>query len=44
MLTPLSGQDSHMIVRAAEADALVHVARGDGELAAGEAVRYLRLS
>ena len=44
VLTPLSGQDSHMIVRAAEADALVHVARGDGELAAGEAVRYLRLS
>ena len=44
VLCPLSGQDSHMIVRAAEADALVHVPRGEGELAAGEAVRYLPLS
>ncbi len=30
-----------MIVRAAAADALVHVPRGEGELAAGERVRYL---
>jgi len=30
-------------VRAAGADALVLVPRGDGELAAGETVRYLRL-
>jgi hypothetical protein len=30
-----------MIVRAASADALVLVGRGDGELAAGESVRYL---
>jgi molybdopterin molybdotransferase len=44
VLRPLSGQDSHMIVRAAEADALVHVPRGEGELTAGEAVRYLPLS
>jgi molybdopterin molybdotransferase len=44
VLDPLSGQESHMIVRAAAADALVLVPRGDGELAAGEAVRYLRLS
>jgi len=44
VLCPLSGQDSHMIVRAAEADALVHVPRGEGELTAGEAVRYLPLS
>ena len=44
VLSPLSGQDSHMIVRAAEADALVHVARGVGEVAAGEAVPYLPLS
>jgi hypothetical protein len=32
-----------MIVRAAAADALVHVPRGDGELAAGEQVRFLPL-
>jgi molybdopterin molybdotransferase len=44
LLEPVTGQDSHMIVRAAEADALVFVPRGDGELRAGEPVRYLRLS
>ncbi len=33
MLEPLSGQESHMIARAAGADALVLVPRGDGELA-----------
>jgi molybdopterin molybdotransferase len=42
-LEPVSGQESHMIVRAAEADALVLVPRGDGELAAGSPVRYLPL-
>src|SRR5439155_17185373 len=42
-LEPLSGQESHMIVRAAAANALVLVPRGDGELAAGETVRYLPL-
>lgn len=42
-LEPLSGQDSHMIVRAAAADALVHVPRGDGELPAGAPVQWLRL-
>jgi molybdopterin molybdotransferase len=42
-LTPVTGQGSHMITRAALADALVHVPRGDGELPAGAAVRYLRL-
>jgi molybdopterin molybdotransferase len=42
-LEPLAGQDSHMIVRAAEADALVLVRRGDGELAAGEDVEFLPL-
>ena len=31
-----------MIVRAAAADALVLVPRGEGELAAGATVRYLR--
>jgi len=42
-LTPVAGQESHMITRTALADALVHVPRGDGELAAGTRVRYLRL-
>ena len=38
------GQESHMIVRAAEADALVLLPEGDGELPAGTPVRYLPLS
>jgi molybdopterin molybdotransferase len=42
-LEPVSGQESHMIVRAAAADALVHVPRGDGDIAAGSSVRYLDL-
>jgi molybdopterin molybdotransferase len=42
-LEPLEGQESHMIARAALADALVHVPRGDGELAPGAPVRYLTL-
>ncbi|HET8606986.1 MAG TPA: gephyrin-like molybdotransferase Glp [Gaiellaceae bacterium] len=44
VLEPLSGQDSHMIVRAAAADALVLVPRGEGVLEAGAPVRYLRLA
>jgi molybdopterin molybdotransferase len=43
-LTPVGGQESHMIVRAASADALVLVERGDGEVEAGASVRYLRLA
>jgi molybdopterin molybdotransferase len=43
VLEPLSGQESHMIARAAAADALVHVPRGDGELAAGARVAWIRL-
>jgi molybdopterin molybdotransferase len=43
VLEPVSGQESHMIVRAAEADALVLVPRGEGELPAGATVRYLAL-
>jgi molybdopterin molybdotransferase len=43
-LEPVTGQESHMIVRAAAADVLVHAPRGDGELAAGERVRYLPLA
>jgi molybdopterin molybdotransferase len=42
-LEPLAGQESHMIAAAAGADALLLVPRGDGELAAGAPVRYLRL-
>ena len=40
-LEPVTGQESHMIVRAAGADALVHVPRGEGDRAAGSHVRYL---
>jgi molybdopterin molybdotransferase len=43
VLEPLSGQESHMIARAAGADALVLLPRGEGELPAGAPVRYLRL-
>jgi molybdopterin molybdotransferase len=43
VLEPLAGQESHMIVRAAGANALALVRRGDGELPAGAPVRYLRL-
>jgi molybdopterin molybdotransferase len=43
VLEPLSGQESHMIVHSAAADALVHVPLGDGELAAGATVSWLRL-
>ena len=42
-LEPLSGQDSHMIVRAAAANALVLIPRGDGQLAAGAEVAYLQI-
>ena len=41
VLEPLSGQDSHMIVQAAGANALVRVPRGSGELPADEPVDYL---
>ncbi len=43
VLEPLVGQESHMIVRSVAADALVLVPRGDGALAAGAPVSYLRL-
>jgi molybdopterin molybdotransferase len=42
-LTPIVGQESHMIVRSAVADALVHIPRGEGTLTAGTPVRYLPL-
>jgi molybdopterin molybdotransferase len=43
LLEPLSGQESHMIARSAEADALVLIPRGDGEVADEAPVDYLRL-
>ncbi|MGE5272966.1 MAG: gephyrin-like molybdotransferase Glp [Verrucomicrobiota bacterium] len=42
-LEPVGGQESHMIVHAAEANALALVPRGNGELPAGSVVRYLEL-
>jgi molybdopterin molybdotransferase len=42
-LEPLAGQESHMIARAAGADALVLLPRGTDEFPAGAPVRYLRL-
>lgn len=44
VLEPITGQESHMIVRTAWADALVLVPRGEGELAEGAPVRFLRLA
>jgi molybdopterin molybdotransferase len=44
VLEPLSGQESHMIVRAGQANALVAVEAGDGEVAAGTEVPFLALA
>ncbi len=41
VLHPLAGQESHMIVRAGRASALVFVEAGGGELPAGSPVRFL---
>jgi len=43
VLEAVLGQQSHMIARASAADVLVHVPRGNGELAAGATVSFLRL-
>ena len=43
LLEPLTGQESHMIVRSARADALVSVEPGPGDLPAGSRVRFLEL-
>jgi molybdopterin molybdotransferase len=43
LLEPLTGQESHMIARAAAADALALVPRGEGELEPGTTVSYLLL-
>jgi molybdopterin molybdotransferase len=42
-LEAVSGQESHMIARAASADALVHVPRGEGVIAADGHARFLPL-
>jgi len=44
VLEPVTGQESHMIVRSSAADALVHIPRGNGELVAGSTVRWIRLA
>jgi molybdopterin molybdotransferase len=43
VLDPLTGQESHMIVRSAAASALVLVPRGTGDVAVGQPVSYLRI-
>jgi len=43
VLHPVAGQESHMIARAAAANALVLVRRGTGELPAGSRVSFLRV-
>jgi molybdopterin molybdotransferase len=43
VLTPVSGQESHMIVRAGRAEALAWIPAGEGEIAAGAPVRFLSL-
>jgi molybdopterin molybdotransferase len=43
VVEPMAGRESHMIARAAGADALVLIPRGDGYVAAGEPVEFLRL-
>jgi molybdopterin molybdotransferase len=43
VLEPVTGQESHMIVRSSAASALVHVPRGEGELPAGTHAAWLRI-
>ncbi len=42
-LDPIVGQESHMIVRATPADAIVHIPRGAEPLPAGTRIRFLSL-
>jgi molybdopterin molybdotransferase len=44
VVDPLPGRESHMIASAARADALVAVEAGDGELAAGQEIRYIAIA
>ena len=43
IVDPLPGRESHMIASAARADALVAVEAGEGELSAGEEIRYIAI-
>jgi molybdopterin molybdotransferase len=43
LVEPLAGRESHLIVSAGQANALVRVEAGRGELAAGEEIRYIPL-
>jgi molybdopterin biosynthesis enzyme len=43
LLEPLAGRESHMIARAAAADALVFVPHGERTLEPGEPVNFLRI-
>jgi molybdopterin molybdotransferase len=43
VVEPLAGRESHMIARAAGADALALIPRGNGDVGAGEAVEFLRI-
>jgi molybdopterin molybdotransferase len=43
VVEPLAGRESHMIARAAGADALAFVARGEGSLAEGDPIEFLRI-
>jgi molybdopterin molybdotransferase len=43
VVEPLAGRESHLIVSAGRANALVRVEAGRGELAAGEEIRYIPL-
>ena len=43
VVEPAPGRESHMIARAGRADALLAVEAGEGELRAGEEVRYISL-
>jgi molybdopterin biosynthesis enzyme len=43
LVSPVSGQESHMIVRAGRAGALAWVEAGEGELPAGSSIRFLEL-
>jgi molybdopterin molybdotransferase len=43
LLSPLAGQQSHQIAVTAQADGLALIPRGDGQLSAGTAVRFLSI-
>jgi molybdopterin molybdotransferase len=44
LVEPVAGRESHMIVRAGRADALIAIEAGEGEVSAGEEIRYLTLT